>query len=286
MWAVALIGLALAAAARAQQILCVEHRGKPTVVRAVRADKPMVEEDGKLVLVPRSAKTALAEVKEFLPYFVSVRNLRAQSSYMTVETESGESGAMNSRFGFLMDLESPFALKNVFFVLELQLEEGKFLFFHEVGELEARQTKHISVAMPLAYDVGAGHFTLHLFSDGGELLHSEQPARLRERALDRMVKRRIEGVQDAPLRPFVGPAPEHPPALAKKKIAGQAVVRFRISRTGAVLDPEVKSATAPEFGEAAVAAIRLWRFLPAVKQGVAQEGKAELPFEFPVLEKK
>jgi len=283
MWTVALIGLALATAARAQQILCVEHRGKPTVVRAVRADKPMIEENGELVLVPRSSKTALADVKEFLPYFVSVRNLRAESSYMTLDTESD---AVNSRFGFLMDLESPYALKNVFFVLELELEAGKFLFFHEVGQLEPRQTKHISVAMPLSYDIGSGHFTLHLFSDGGELLHSQQPTRLRENALDRMVKRRIEGVQDAPLRPFVGPTPEHPPALAKKKVSGQAVVRFRISRTGAVLDPEVKSATAPEFGEAAVAAIRLWRFLPAVKQGVVQEGKAELPFEFPVSEKK
>lgn len=276
---------AAALVARAQQVFYVEHRGKPSVVRAVRDDKPMVEENGKLVFVPRASRTALAEAKEFLPYFVAVRNMRAESHYLTIETDGVESGAVNNQFGFLVDLESPFALKNVFFVLELQLEAGKFLYFHEVGQLEPRRIKHVSVVIPLAYNVGAGQFTLHLFADGGELLHSGQPARLREAALDRMVRRRIEAVPDAPLRPFVGPVPEYPPALARKNISGQAVVRFRVARTGAVVDPEVKSATAPEFGEAALAAIRLWRFLPAVKQGVAQEGKAELPFEFPLPEK-
>jgi len=51
-------------------------------------------------------------------------------------------------------------------------------------------------------------------------------------------------------------------------------------RRGAVLDPSVVTATAPEFGEAALAAIRQWRFLPKVKAGRPLETRATMPFDF------
>lgn len=42
----------------------------------------------------------------------------------------------------------------------------------------------------------------------------------------------------------------------------------------------LKSATDPAFGEAALAAIRQWRFLPEMKGGLAVEQSADLPFAF------
>jgi len=270
----------LASAGRAQQVLCVEHKGKAAVVRAVRDGNPQIEVDGKRISVSRAVKAGLFDAKEFLPFFVSVRHLQARSTYLTLEGPSGGTGDINNQFEFHATFESPFYLKDVFFVLELQLEVGKYIFYYEVGQLEPRVPKPVRVYVPVSFKLGEGHFKLHLFSEGGELLHSEQPPLFRDQALDRMVRRRLEGVSDAPLRPFVGPAPEYPRSLFKSKVQGEAVVRFRVTRTGMVLNAEVASATAPEFGEAALAAVRLWRFLPPVKGGVATEGKAELPFKF------
>lgn len=266
----------LATAGRAQQVLCVEHKGKVALVRAVRDGRPLIDVDGKRTAASRGAKAGLVEAKEFLPFFVSVRNMSARSTYLTLNG----SGDINNQFEFHATFESPFYLKDVFFVLELQLEAGKYIFYYEVGELEPRVPKPVQVYVPVSFKLGEGRFQLHLFSEGGELLHSEQPPLFRDQALDRMVRRRLEGVADAPLRPFVGPAPEYPRALYKSKVQGEAVVRFRVTRTGVVLSAEVASATAPEFGESALAAVRLWRFLPPVKAGVATEGKAELPFKF------
>ncbi len=269
----------LATAARAQQVLCVEHKGKIAVVRAVRDGIPQIEVEGKRIKASRGAKAGLLDAKEFLPFFVSVRNVQARSTYLTLHSNGG-SGDINNQFEFHATFESPFQLKDVFFVLELQLEAGKYIFYYEVGQLEPRVPRPVQVYVPVSFKLGEGHFQLHLFSEGGELLHSEQPPLFRDQVLDRMVSRRLEGVTDAPLRPFIGPAPEYPRAFFKSKIQGEAVVRFRVTRTGLVLSAEVASATAPEFGEAALAAVRLWRFLPPVKAGVAVESKAELPFKF------
>lgn len=263
----------------AQSVLCVEKDGKAAVVRAVHNSHPMLLENGKLGSHSRGARAALVEAKEFLPYFVAVRDLEVKSSYLELHA-NGSSGDVNNQFEFRARFESPFALREVFFVLELEAEAGKYIFYYEVGELKPREPKRVAVFVPMGFKMGTGKFKLHLFSEGGELLHSEQPPLFRDRAVDRMVRRRIEGVKDAPLRPFVGPAPDYPRALLKKKVSGTASVRFRVMPNGAVLDPEIAAASAPEFGEAALAAVRLWRFLPAVKSGRPIEGRAELPFTF------
>jgi TonB family protein len=47
-----------------------------------------------------------------------------------------------------------------------------------------------------------------------------------------------------------------------------------------VLDPQVKEASDPAFGESAVVAARQWRFLPRVKNGRAVETQVDMPFDF------
>lgn len=264
---------------QAQQALFVEYQGKAQLVRRVDDGRLYVADGGKLVPV-RGAQAGLLEVREFLPYFVSVRKMRAASSFVNLSVTGGGSGEVNHTFEFHADFESPYRLENVFLVLELELESGRRIFYHGVGDLEPRRERHVSVYVPVTEKLGEGRFKLHLFANGGELLHSEQPVLFREQALDRMTARRIEGVTDASLRPFVGPAPEYPRALLKDRVQGQAVVKFRVTRTGAVVDPEVKTASDPVFGESALAAMRLWRFLPAVKEGRAVEARAEMPFQF------
>lgn len=264
----------------AQQALVVEHGGKLRMVRMVRNDACYFEEDGKLVATGKNARAALAEVSEFLPFFVSVAEVHSVASNPTIDFGGSGSAAVNHQFEFSAALESPFDLKDMFFVLELELQTGKYLYYHEIGELRSHKQKPVHVVVPVALNLGEGHFKLHLFSEGGELLHSHHPPLYRDQMLDRMTLRRVDGVNNAPLRPFVVPAPEYPKGLVQRRVKGTALVRFKVSRTGAVVNPEIVSASMQEFGDSALAAVRLWRFLPAVKNGVTVEARAELPVNF------
>jgi TonB family protein len=58
------------------------------------------------------------------------------------------------------------------------------------------------------------------------------------------------------------PAPEIPAATRERAATGTAVVKYFVDRDGRVRLPLVISATDPEFGKAAVAALREWRFEP------------------------
>lgn len=264
-------------ALEAQQALVVEHGGKARVVRKVHNGTCLFEQDGQLVSSGQNARVALVSVDEFLPFFVSVSGVRSGVSYIGIV---GSGTELNSQYEFSAKFESPFHLKDVFFALEMEHTAGEYVFYHEIGELLPRRQKPIRVVVPTSRMLGAGHFTMHLFSEGGELLHSEHSPLYREQMLDKMTLRRVEGLNEASLRPFVGPAPEYPQRLVKQKIEGAASVRFKVSRTGAVVGPEIVSASAPEFGESALAAIRLWRFFPVVKNGATVETMAKMPFKF------
>jgi len=120
----------------------------------------------------------------------------------------------------------------------------------------------------------------HLYSDGAELFTSQQPFEFREAKLNEMVSKRITGVENAPPKPFFGPPPEYPSSLRRAGVKGKAVVTVRITRYGSVTDPAVESATDQAFGQAAVEAVRQWRFLPKVVAGVPVETKASVPFDF------
>jgi TonB family protein len=268
---------ALVSPLTAQNLLYVEHGDKPLLVRSARGTRPYVEVDGKLVAAS-GTRFALKKVEEYLPVFIAVRDIEARTTYMAV---AGSADRLNHEFHFRARFETPYWLADVFIVLDLDTElGGKQLFLYEVGQLKPHDPKLVSVSVPLAYALGSGHFQLHIYTGGAEVLHSGIPFSEQTAVLDRMVAKRIASVHDAALRPFVGPAPEYPASLLKAKVEGQAVVSFRIGTNGRLLDPVVKSASDPAFGEAALAAVRLWRFLPTVKDGHPVETKAEMPFVF------
>lgn len=61
--------------------------------------------------------------------------------------------------------------------------------------------------------------------------------------------------------------PEYPYNLKRKGIQGSAVVEFIIEKDGRVKYAEPVKCTRSEFGHAAVAAVRKWRFRPTEKNG-------------------
>ena len=63
-------------------------------------------------------------------------------------------------------------------------------------------------------------------------------------------------------------------------LTGKAVVVFTVRTDGKVADPSVLEADDVLFGEAAVGAIRKWRFRPAQVKGAPVDCRMTLPFVF------
>jgi TonB family protein len=267
----------LPAATRAQEALLVEHRGKLHPVRAALRNQPYVEDSGKRVLADGNRYT-LRKVDEYLPFFISIRNLKVGSRHLELINEGAE---INRTFEFSAEFESPFGLENVFVVLDLDsADAGKTLFLWEIGTPQPRRPKEVTLHVPMSLRLGEGKYKIHLFTDGFEVFHSKMPWTYVESTLDRMVARRIKGAPDAIPKPYVGPGPEYPSKLLRAKTKGEAVIAFTVSRNGRVVDPQVASASDPAFGESALAAARLWRFLPRIVNGAPTETKVNMPFVF------
>jgi len=262
----------------AQNVLVAEYDHKPVVVRAARRTRPYFEENGKLVAAD-DFKFTLHKVDEYLPVFIAVRNLKVGTRSLNLINQGG--AKINNEFRFRANFESAYPLDEVFVVLVLTFEDkSKSLFLQEVGRLTPHEPRTLDLVFPTSYALGPGHFELHVFVNGMEALHSNQPFEYREAVLDRMVAKHIKGRPDGNPEPFIGPPPEYPSKLFKKKIKGRATVRLRIRPTGAVIDPEIVEASDPAFGEAAVEAMRQWRFYPRIKAGRPVETTAEMPMDF------
>ena len=272
--ALALLMLTVAPLA-AQNILITEHKGKARPVIRANDSRAIVEFEGKQV-VADGHRFALHKVEEYSPFFISVRDMEVSTHYLELN-----GSAINHEFWLRTWLETPYWLKDVFMALELDTDSaGKLIFLYEVGNLEPRKAKLMSLVVPLSSKLGEGKYQVHLFSQGMEVLHSQLDPMHREAVLDRMTKTRIASVKDAAPKLFVGPQPEYPKRLLKAKTSGQVIVSVRIGANGRVYDPVVKCASAPAFGESALTAVRLWRFLPQVKNGRPVETLADVPMDF------
>lgn len=76
------------------------------------------------------------------------------------------------------------------------------------------------------------------------------------------------------------PMPAYPAALRSRPVEGNAAVRFYVDEAGRVRLPEVISATAPEFAEAALAAVAQWRYEPPQDGGRSIVASDNWSFQF------
>jgi TonB family protein len=95
-----------------------------------------------------------------------------------------------------------------------------------------------------------------------------------------MIVRRISSTGNSSAKRLMGPDPIYPAAKFKAGISGSATVRVMIGIDGSVIDPSVVNASDADFGEAAIAAIKEWYFVPKVVVGKRVESHAEIPFLF------
>lgn len=74
--------------------------------------------------------------------------------------------------------------------------------------------------------------------------------------------------------------PVYPADALKAKIGGRVVTRVVVDEAGNVIAARVLKADDPRLGEAAVAAVKTWKFVPAVESGKPVQICMDVPFEF------
>ena len=281
-WRCLALALGLAAPLQAQSVLCLKRDGKLEVVQRAERETALVMEDGKWERF-KQGEFALQPVPEYLPVLVKVEKQYFHKGARAVSDEgvANERLVQSGRYVFTADLEAPRALEDV--VLALTLvggTGGEQLSIWGIGHLDAHQATRVSIDVVTPFKLrGVRLGGVHVFVGGREALNSDIRAPKRAGLLDHMVASRVAGVQDAGAKPLMISDPVYP-ADVKPAAKGHAEIVCRVDVHGEVHDPAVKSATAPAFGAAALEAVKEWRFVPAVKGGVAVESLVEVPFDF------
>lgn len=88
------------------------------------------------------------------------------------------------------------------------------------------------------------------------------------------------GALDSLPKPVSQRPPVFPTALLTAAVPGSAMIEFFIDREGDVQLPHVISASAPEFGYAAVQAVATWRFTEPKAKGKPAIARARIPVKF------
>jgi len=90
----------------------------------------------------------------------------------------------------------------------------------------------------------------------------------------------IEEIDQAP-QPLASIKPNYPPRARMRKIEGHVQVEFVVDSDGIVRDAEVTAST-PQgvFDDAALRAVRHWKFKPGVKDGQAVPVRVRQPIKF------
>jgi protein TonB len=102
--------------------------------------------------------------------------------------------------------------------------------------------------------------------------------------VDSVASRASEGSDpDTPPRVAVNPAPVYPPELLAARVEGRVVLRVRVGADGRVLAASIhRSSGHDAFDQAALGAVRRWRFNPARRAGLAIETEVAVPVRFVV----
>jgi TonB family protein len=89
----------------------------------------------------------------------------------------------------------------------------------------------------------------------------------------------LKEVDQAPV-PTSQPAAVYPRTLRAQRLEGSVDVGFTITSKGVVLDPHAVSSTNEGFEQAAIDAVRKWKFKPAMKDGKAVNTKVQVTLTF------
>ncbi len=89
----------------------------------------------------------------------------------------------------------------------------------------------------------------------------------------------LKEVDQLPVATYQLPA-VYPRTLRTQRLEGSVNVGFTITSKGVVMDPYAISSTNEGFEQAAIDAVRKWRYKPAMKDGKAVNSKAQVTLTF------
>ena len=274
-WYTLLGVLALAPAAIAQNVFVAVDQGATRRVKLLRAGVPWSEKGGKLVSEAKSS-FVLGKATVYRPGLVALPDFQVSTSHL--EDTSG------GRFNYAMQIrgcaQSDTAFQNCFMVLDLSFWKANGFVYAELPDLPAGRKVNFDLTFPLADRLEEGTYYVHLFSEGIELLQSKMSSGYVAAQKKKMEELLVAKRRDYPAIVAQSEQAAYPAAFKGEKLTGAARVRCRVTTLGEVVAPEIVSATHPAFGEAALAAIRKWKFDPALKDLRFVESTLEIPFEF------
>lgn len=143
-------------------------------------------------------------------------------------------------------------------------------------ELEAASLSAIEAALS-GQAVGGGDFAEALsFSSGGRIGGIGKAG-----ALDGSLESAFSlGEIDQKPRAIFQAAPVFPNEMRGKKLEGVVTVLFIVDTTGKVAQPRVEKSSHPAFEKPALAAVKQWKFEPAIKGGQRVPCKMRVPIRF------
>ena len=111
-------------------------------------------------------------------------------------------------------------------------------------------------------------------------VHAEEQKRPYVMSRDGVPYAKVTGDFDLPPRQRALAVPSYPKKLARERIVGAAIVRYRVEKSGRTKDSVVVSASRDEFGAAALEASKRSVYWPAEKSGNPVECEIELLYRF------
>ena len=255
--------LAITPRMSAQNAFVIHEDDQLRLVREIRNGCPLIDVDGKLQM-SSSSQFALIKAPFYLPGLVALPKFGVKTRHLNLNTRHS-----SARLNYEMEIQgvakSDVPLKNCFFVLELTSWKDTGVLFAHLPDLEAGKEEEFDLNFRLQTPLEEGHYIVHIFSDGVELLHSKMPAAYlavqKQKADDFSSGRKTEfAAVPAHKVPVVYPA-----ELTANVLEGRVKVSCHINTRGQVVSAEVVESNHPAFSEPALAAVRQWKFDPAVK---------------------
>ena len=257
----ALSVLTIAPRASAQNIFVVNEDGRLRMVREIRNGFPEIDVDGKLQR-GYGKRFGLVKTPVYLPGFIVLPKFIVRTYHLEMIDTAAR---LNYELEIHGTAKSDVALKNCFFVLELMSGQDVSVTFADLPDLEAGKEEDFDLYFKLQIPLEEGRYVVHLFSDGVELLHSRMPesyvAAQKQKTDDFGSGKKTE----FPAIPARKVPAVYPAELKANGLEGQVKMSCRINTRGEVVSAEVVECNHPAFSEPALAAVRQWKFDPAVK---------------------
>jgi TonB family protein len=255
--------LAITPRTSAQNAFVVIEDGQSRLVKEIRHGSPQIDVDGKLQQ-SYGQQFGLTKAPFYRPGLVALPKFIVKTHHLNLNM-AHSAGSLNYEMQIRASAKSDVPLENCFFVLELMSWKDTSFLFARMPNLEAGKEEDFDLSFKLQIPLEEGHYRVHIFSDGVELLHSRMPAdylAAQKQKSDDFLSGRKTEFDAVPAHKVQA---VYPAELTASAMEGRVKVNCRINNRGQVASAEVVESNHPAFSEPALAAVRQWKFDPAVK---------------------